>query len=167
VDKHGQPSDFLLTKERDEPAAKCFLTQASRWPGVPEKITIDGSEAHAAASRSYHKAHGTAIVIRQVQYVQTIVEQDHRAVKRVPRPMLGCKSFEAAQCTLAGVELRHMLKKKQLMVEAGDEGLTAAEPFYALASSSPSLAGSTHPKSATRQTLRQNPGGNYTSKSRH
>ena len=47
--------------------------------------------------------------------------------------MLGFKSFYAAQSTLVGIELMHMLKKKQLLVEAGDEGLTAAEQFYALA----------------------------------
>ena len=62
-----------------------------------------------------------------------IVEQDHRAVKRVTRPMLGFKAFEAAQDTLVGIELMHMIKKKQLMVETGDEGLTAAELFYSLA----------------------------------
>ena len=47
--------------------------------------------------------------------------------------MLGFKSFEAAQGTLAGVELMHMIKKRQMMVEAGDEGRTEAEQFYALA----------------------------------
>jgi len=47
--------------------------------------------------------------------------------------MLGFKSFEAAQDTLVGIELMHMIKKKQLIVGAGDEGLTAAEQFYALA----------------------------------
>jgi hypothetical protein len=49
------------------------------------------------------------------------------------QPMLGCKSFQAAQCTIAGVELMHMLKKKQRMIEAGEENLTAAEQLYALA----------------------------------
>ncbi len=49
------------------------------------------------------------------------------------RPMLGFKSFEAAQDTLVGIELMHMIKKRQLVVEEGDEGLTAAEQFYALA----------------------------------
>jgi putative transposase len=48
--------------------------------------------------------------------------------------LLGFKSFEAAQCTLAGIELMHMLKKKQLVVKAGEQSLTAAEQFYALAS---------------------------------
>jgi putative transposase len=61
------------------------------------------------------------------------VEQDHRAVKRVTRPMLGFKSFEAAQGTLVGIELMHMLKKGQMVVEEGEESLTPAEHFYALA----------------------------------
>jgi transposase-like protein len=61
------------------------------------------------------------------------VEQDHRAVKRITRPMLEFKSFDAAQDTLAGIELMHMIKKRQLTVEEGDEGRTAAELFYALA----------------------------------
>jgi putative transposase len=45
VDKQGQTIDFLLTQERDEQAAKRFLTKAIRRHGVPEKITIDGSAA--------------------------------------------------------------------------------------------------------------------------
>jgi putative transposase len=57
----------------------------------------------------------------------------HRGVKRVTRPMLGFKSFEAAQDTLVGIELMHMIKKRQMVVEEGDEGLTAAELFYSLA----------------------------------
>ena len=61
------------------------------------------------------------------------IEQDHRGVKRVTRPMLGFKSFEAAQDTLVGIELMHMIKKRQIIVEAGAEGLTAAEQFYSLA----------------------------------
>jgi putative transposase len=100
---------------------------------VPEKITIDGSEANAAAIRSYNKEHGTAIVIRQVKYLNNIIEQDHRAVKRVTRPMLGFKAFDAAQSTLIGIELMHMIKKRQLVVEDGAESLRAAEQFYSLA----------------------------------
>ena len=133
VDKTGQTIDFLLTEQRDEHAAKCFLSKAIRRHGVPATITIDGSEANAAAIRHYNAAYGTAIVIRQVKYLNNIVEQDHRAVKRVTRPMLGFKSFDAAQCTLAGVELMPMLKKKQMVVEGGAESLTAAEQFYSLA----------------------------------
>ena len=133
VDKHGQTIDFLLTEHRDERAAKRFLTKAIRRHGVPEKITSDGSEANAAAIRTYNQEHGTTIAIRQVKYLNNIVEQDHRGVKRVTRPMLGFKAFEAAQSTLIGIELMHMLKKRQLVVEDGAEGLTAAEKFYSLA----------------------------------
>jgi transposase-like protein len=133
VDKMGQTIDFLLTKERDEQAAKRFLTKAIRRHGVPEKITIDGSAANEAAIKSYNEEHGTTIAIRKIKYLNNIVEQDHRGVKRVTRPMLGFKSFDAAQGTLVGIELMHMIKKKQLVVEAGDEGLTAAELFYSLA----------------------------------
>ena len=68
-----------------------------------------------------------------MKYLNNIVEQDHRAVKRITRPMLGFKAFDAAQCTLAGVELMHMIKKRQMVAEAGDEGRTAAELFYSMA----------------------------------
>ena len=64
VDQSGQTIDFLLTEQRDEPAAKRFLTQAIRRHGVPETITIDDSEANAAAIRSSNAEHGTAIIIR-------------------------------------------------------------------------------------------------------
>jgi putative transposase len=132
VDKHGQTIDFLLTEQRDERAAKRFLTKAIHRHEVPDKITIDGSEANAAAIRSYNEEHGTAIIIRQVKYLNNMVEQDHRSVKRVTRPMLGFKSFAAAQAALVGIEFMHMLKKGQMVVE-GAEGLTAADQFYALA----------------------------------
>jgi putative transposase len=132
VDKTGQTIDFLLTEERDERAATRFLTKAIRRHGVPEKITIDGSEANTAAIRSYNEAHGTTIIIRQVKYLNNVVEQDHRAVKRVTRPMLGFKAFDAAQCTLAGIELMHMVRKGQLE-EGVKQGLTPAAQFYALA----------------------------------
>jgi putative transposase len=133
VDKMGQTIDFLLTEERDELAATRFLSKAIRRHGVPEKITIDGSEANAAAIRSYNQEHGTAIAIRQVKYLNNVLEQDHRAVKRITRSMLGFKAFDAAQDTLVGIELMHMLKKRQLMVAVGAEDLTAAEQFYSLA----------------------------------
>jgi putative transposase len=133
VDTHGQTIDFLLTEHRDKAAALRFLKQAIRRNGLPETITIDGSEANEAVIKRYNEEHGTTIVIRQVKYLNNIVEQDHRAVKRITRPMLGFKSFDAAQDTLVGIELMHMIKKRQLVVEKGTEDLTAAEQFYALA----------------------------------
>jgi putative transposase len=133
VDKSGQTIDFLLTKQRDERAAKRFLIKAIRRHGVPEKITIDGSAANKAAIESYNEDHGTTIIIRQRKYLNNLVEQDHRGVKRVTRPMLGFKSFHTARRTLVGIELMHMIKKKQLEGRAEDKGRTAAELFYSLA----------------------------------
>jgi len=133
VDKQGQTIDFLLTEQRDQEAALRFLKKAIRRHGVPEKSTIDGSAANEAAIKSYNAEHGTAITIRKIKYLNNIVEQDHRGIKRVTRPMLGFKSFDAAQGTLVGIELMHMIKKRQMVIEAGDEGLTAAEQFYSLA----------------------------------
>ena len=94
---------------------------------------MDGSDANEAAIKSYNQEHGTTIAIRQVKYLHNIVEQDHRAVKRITRPMLGFKSFTADQDTLVGIELMQMIKKRQLVLEEGDEGRTAAELFYSLA----------------------------------
>ena len=133
VDKTGQTIDFLLTEQRDEHAAQRFLTQAIRRQGVPEKIPIDGSAAKEAAIKSYNEEHGTTITIRKRKYLNNMIEQDQRAVKRVTRPMLGFQSFDTAQDTLVGIELMHMIKKRQMFVEAGDESLTAAALFYSLA----------------------------------
>jgi putative transposase len=133
VDKTGQTIDFLLTAERDEQAAKRFLTKAIRRHGVPEKITIDRSAANEAAIKRYNEGYGITIEIRQIKYLNNIVEQDHRGVKRVTRPMLGFKSFEAAQATLVGIELMRMLKKDQLVEEARTQGFTLAEQFSSLA----------------------------------
>jgi putative transposase len=132
VDKTGQTIDFLLTEQRDKRAVKRFLTKAIRRHGVPEKITLDGSEANEAAIKRDNEAHGTSIEIRQIKYLNNIIEQDHRGVKRFTRPMLGFKAFEAAQSTLVGIELMHMLRKGQL-ADGVEQGLMPAEQFYALA----------------------------------
>src|SRR4029450_7889924 len=94
VDKTRQPIDFLPTEQRDEEAALRFLKKAIRRHGVPEKITIDGSAANEAAIKRYNEEHGTPIAIRKVKYLNNIVEQDHRGVKRITRPMLGFKAFD-------------------------------------------------------------------------
>jgi putative transposase len=133
VDTHGQTIDFLLTEHWDQEAALRFLKKAIRRHGVPETIRIDGSDANEAGIKRSNEEHSTAIDIRQIKYLNNMVEQDHRGVKRVTRPMLGFKSFAAAHDTLVGIELMHMLKKRLLLVEEGDEALTPAEQFYALA----------------------------------
>ena len=130
VDKAGATVDFLLTAKRDRKAALRFLRKAIGRHGVPEKITIDKSGANTAAIESYNAEHETDIEIRQIKYLNNIVEQDHRAVKRVTRPMLGFKSFRSAAATLAGVELMHMIRKDQMRPRGK---LHPAQQFYALA----------------------------------
>jgi transposase-like protein len=97
---------------------------------VPEKITIDKSGANTAAIESYNANHETDIEIRRIKYLNNIVEQDHRAVKRVVRPMMGFKSFRSAAATLAGIELMHMIRKGQLRARGK---LCPSQQFYALA----------------------------------
>lgn len=130
VDKAGATVDFLLTAKRDRKAALRFLRKAIRHNGTPEKITIDKSGANTAAIESYNAEHEAGIEIRQVKYLNNIVEQDHRAIKRLVRPMLGFKSFWSAAVTLAGVELLHMIRKGQLRT-TGE--LCRAQQFYSLA----------------------------------
>jgi putative transposase len=132
VSQEGHTIAFLLTPMRDRDAAEAFLRKAIRSQGVPEKITIDKSGANTAAIRHYNKTHKTAIGIRHSQYLNNLVEQDHRAVKRLTYPMLGFKSFWAARCTIAGMEVMHAIGKGQLMI-TGNECQSPAEQFYALA----------------------------------
>ena len=107
-----------------------FLRKAIGYHGVPEKITIDKSSANTAAIASYNSEHDANIEIRQVKYLNNIVEQDHRAVKRVVRTMLGFKSFRSAAATIAGIELMHMIRKGQLPATGK---LRPAQQFYSLA----------------------------------
>ena len=75
--------------------------------------------------------HGTEIELRQLKYLNNVVEQDHRAIKRQVRPMMGFKSFWSTAVTLTGIELMHMIRKGQLKA-AGC--LCPAQQFYSLAS---------------------------------
>jgi putative transposase len=130
VDKSGATVDFLLTAKRDRKAALRFLRKAIGCHGAPKKITIDKSGANKAAIESYNEEQEAGIEIRQNKYLNNGVEQDHRAVKRVTRPMLGFKSFRSAAATLAGIELMHMIRKGQLRSTAK---LCPAQHFYSLA----------------------------------
>src|SRR5215475_8714497 len=132
VDKEGRTIDFLLTPTRDRAAAEAFLHKAIRTQGLPEKVTIDKSGANTAAITHYNNTHKTAIIIRHSKYLNNLVEQDHRAVKRLMHPMLGFKSFWAARCTIAGIEVMHAIRKGQL-APTDTGGQTPAEQFYALA----------------------------------
>jgi putative transposase len=132
VDEAGKTVDFLLAAQRDMAAAKRFFEKAMRENGVPEKIAMDKSGANKAAIDEINGASAVRITVRQVKYLNNIVEQDHRAIKRVTRPMLGFKSFRAASNVLAGVELMHMIRKGQFDIGTGTK-MSFADQFYALA----------------------------------
>lgn len=132
VDKQGKTVDFLLTAKRDKAAALRFFEKAMKASGVPEKVTIDKSGANKAVMDEINARGETPVIVRQVKYLNNIVEQDHRAIKRVTKPMLNFKSFRAAKCVLAGIELMHMIRKGQFLRE-GCIKLSFAEQFYALA----------------------------------
>jgi len=132
VDKEGKTVDFLLTAKRNKAAAKRFFEKAMNANGLPEKVTMDKSGANKAAMDEINASLPSPALVRQIKYLNNIVEQDHRAVKRVTKPMLGFKSFNAAKCVLAGIELMHMIRKGQLMMK-GCEKMSFAEQFYALA----------------------------------
>jgi transposase-like protein len=132
VDKEGQTVDFLLTAKRDAAAARRFFDKAIRYNAAPEKVTIDKSGANRAALAQLNRQREIPITIREVKYLNNIVEQDHRAVKRITRPMLGFKSFRAARAILTGIELMHMIRKGQFRLK-GCGGMSIADQFYALA----------------------------------
>ena len=92
---------------------------------------MDKSGANKAAIDQIIIDHEKSIVIRQVKYLNNIVEQDHRAIKRVTRPMLGFKSFRSAKNIIAGIEVMHMIRKGQLLLK-GCIKISFAEQFYAL-----------------------------------
>ena len=131
VDSQGQTIDFLMSARRDAAAARQFLEQALDLHGVPQKVSIDGSPANKAAVLELAATAAKPIELRQIKYLNNLIEQDHRAIKRIVRPMLGFKSFACASIILAGIETMHMIKKGQLTQQG--TAASAASQFYSLA----------------------------------
>ena len=132
VDKEGNTIDFLLTSKRDKAAAERFFDKSMPAHGAPEKITMDKSGANKAAIDEINVGREIPIIVRQVKHLNNIVEQDHRAIKRVTKPMLNFKSFRSAKNLLAGIEPMHMIRKGQMIVTA-ENTMSFAEQFYTLA----------------------------------
>ena len=132
VDRDGNTVDFLLRAHRDYAAARAFFERAIDQHGVPEKITIDKSGANTAAVEGMRADCGADIELRQSKYLNNMVEQDHRAIKRIVRRMMGFKSFRCTRIILAGVETMHMIKKGQLDYRNA-QASSAANQFYSLA----------------------------------
>jgi putative transposase len=97
VDRDGDTVDFLLRAKRDHAAARAFFEHAIDLHGVPEKITIDKSGANTAAIASIQADSGLPIAMRQSKYLNNLVEQDHRAVKRTPGRCSGSRPLAAPE----------------------------------------------------------------------
>ena len=132
VDKEGRTVDLLLAAQRDMSAARRLFDKAIRENGAPDKVSMDKSGANKAAIDDINDGRTVLITVRQAKYLNNIVEQDHRAIKRVTKPMLGFKSFRAAGNVLAGVELMHMIRKDQFAFD-GAAAMSFADQFYAMA----------------------------------
>ncbi|QWG70301.1 IS6 family transposase (plasmid) [Bacillus mycoides] len=120
VDSKGNTIDFHLSKTRDHRAAKRFFKKALQFFHVskPRVITVDKNPAYPIAIEELktEKKMPVGIQIRQVKYLNNIVEQDHRFIKRRVRSMLGLKSFRTAKSILSGIEAMHIIKKGQLIL---------------------------------------------------
>ncbi|WP_088508683.1 IS6 family transposase, partial [Burkholderia ubonensis] len=130
VDKDGNTIDFLLRARRDKAAARRYFEKSIAQNGAPETVTIDKSGANLAALKDINVTREQPIKIRQQKYLNNIVEQDHRAIKRRTRPMMGFKDFHCARILLGGIEVMHMIAKGQMKVVHKSQ--TAAEQFYSL-----------------------------------
>ncbi len=119
VDKVGDTVDFLLRAQRDKAATRRYFEKAIAGNGVPETVTIDKSGANLAGLNAINADREVPIKIRQSKYMNNVVEQDHRAIKRIVRPMLGFKSFHCARIILGGIELMHMIAKGQMKSDDG------------------------------------------------
>lgn len=116
VDSQGNTIDFLLRAKRDAIAAKAFFRKAFRENGRPDKVTIDKSGSNKSALDSLNKEASTEdqIEIRQVKYLNNIIEQDHRFLKKRTRPTLGFKNFYSAKETISVIENVRMIQKGQI-----------------------------------------------------
>ena len=81
---------------------------------VREKVAIDKSKSNKEAIVSLHADTGLVVAMPQARYQSIIVEQDHRAIRRITRPMLGFKTFRCARMLTAGIKTIHMIRKGQL-----------------------------------------------------
>ncbi len=131
VDKDGKTVDFLLRAHRDGAAARRYFEKAIDQNGAPETVTVDKSGVNLVALNAINAERETPIKIRQNKYLNNIVEQDHRAIIRIAKPMMGFKDFRCARIILSGIEVMHMIRKGQLKVTKGI-AVSSAEQFYSL-----------------------------------
>lgn len=124
VDSAGNTLDFMLSATRDGKAAARFFRKVlkAQHSGTPRVINVDKNAAYPVAMETLKNDETIAqkTKLRQVKYLNNIVEQDHRNIKRITRPMMGFKSFNSARRTLRGIEAMNMIRKGQVKgVEQG------------------------------------------------
>ena len=125
VDSRGQTIDFLLSPRRDTAAAKRFFRKAIAQPHNvnPRTLTVDKNPAYprAVADMKRDGELWRRSRLRQCKYLNNVVEQDHRRIKRLARPGLGFGSFRTARRTLSGFEAMAMIRKGQVRnIDGGD-----------------------------------------------
>jgi transposase-like protein len=118
VDSNGDTIDFMLSAKRNLKAAKKFFKKAlsSNHNQIPREITVDKNPAYPPAidKLKNDKILPKKVGIRQIKYLNNIIEQDHRSIKRIVNPMLGFQSFRSADKILKGIEAMNMIKKGQI-----------------------------------------------------
>ena len=119
VDQNGKTVDFCLSKRRDVTASKTFLRNALKKQGDPLSITLDAYAASHRGLKDSGEIFYQKMRVRSCAYLNNVVEQDHRAIKRRCASMLGFKSFGNATITLAGIELAHRIRKRQFSFGLG------------------------------------------------
>jgi transposase-like protein len=141
IDSNGDTVEFWLSERRNLTAARRFLRKALERHGRPERFVIDGSQTNREAilscdttDRLQHRSRRKLkpVRIRQSAYLNNLIEQDHRAVKRRVRPMLGFNSMASAHAILGGIEMVHMMLKGQAKYACRSQ-LSLAEQFELLA----------------------------------
>ncbi len=125
VDSQGNTLDFLLSAKRDARAADRFLrkTLSASHTQMPRVINVDKNAAYPPAVDDMKTAEQLpeTTEFRQVKYLNNIVEQDHRFIKRLTKPGMGFASFNSARRTLRGIEAMNMIRKGQVQgVDKGD-----------------------------------------------
>ncbi|NEZ58680.1 IS6 family transposase [Adonisia turfae] len=125
IDSEGNMLDSMLSARRDAKAAKRFLTKVlnSAHTVEPRVITVDKNAAYPPAIENLKKdkALPETTETRQIKYLNNIVEQDHRFIKRKVNPGLGFGSFNTARRTLRGYETMNMIRKGQINgIDKGD-----------------------------------------------
>ena len=120
VDSDGDTIEFMLSSKRDRKAAKRFFKKAlsSNHNQIPRVITVDKNPAYPPAidELKNEKNLFKNVEIRQTRYLNNIIEQDHRSIKRIIIPMLGFQFFHSASKTLKGIEAMNIVKKDKSII---------------------------------------------------